>query len=285
MRLFVLAVALLPVCSVAVSETSHAYGKLRLKVDKIDPVADATDATAEATEAPTTAAPTTVAATTVAVTTPVRTFEAEKAYLFFRYKRLQGRLARGKKVLSNLEARETYVQTALQFQTFKATEMVERAAADHQELQKDHTLLTALSERVPGLNMSATNVLPGQIERYKSLVDTLRGNISSLLESDVWTQLTEINKTLNHASEFFTNLNATLDQMEYEIAPWKANFSQEAEHTSRQHLDGLLLKVTDNLAQTIEKSTDALAEPSEREEGDAEQEADEAEEDTTVAPE
>jgi len=187
-----------------------------------------------------------------------RSFETERSYLEFREERMERRLNRSKIVLRNLQAREQYVERALTFQTGMAAALVQRAANDSIELHSDLEVLRALALRAPGLRQLANTSLPADVARFSTLFSGVRANLTELLESPIWEQITDINDTFYNQSGSYEELDLSLNRTEEKLSPWEENYTREARRLATRHVDGLLLKMADHLASTVEETTKQL---------------------------
>jgi hypothetical protein len=171
---------------------------------------------------------------------------------------MERRLNRSKIVLRNLQAREQYVERALSFQTGKAAALVQRAAADQEELQADLQVLSALALRAPGLEQLANTTLPADISRFSTLFGGVRANLTELIESPIWEQITEINDSFYNKSGSYEAIDSSINQTEEKLFPWEKNYTREARRLATRHVDGLLLKMADHLSSTVEETTKSL---------------------------
>ena len=171
---------------------------------------------------------------------------------------MERRLNRSKTVLLNLQAREQYVERALSFQNEKAASLVQRAAADQTELNGDLQVLATLALRAPGLQQLANTTLPGDISRFNTFFAGVRANVTELLESPLWEQIEEINETYLNKSVRYDEIDTSLNETEEVMQPWEKNYTHEARRLATRHVDGLLLKMADHLASTVEETTKML---------------------------
>jgi hypothetical protein len=206
-------------------------------------------------------------ATNSTPTEPPRSYDIERSYLKFREERMERRLNRSKSVLLNLQAREQYVERALSFQNSKAAALVERAAEDQTELHADLQVLGTLALRAPGLRQLANTTLPADIARFSALFDGVRGNLTELIESPIWDQITEINDTYFNKSGSYDAIDLSLNETEEKLWPWEKNYTHEARRLATRHVDGLLLKMADHLSSTVEETTKMLETPDEASDG------------------
>jgi hypothetical protein len=196
-----------------------------------------------------------------------RSYDTERSYLAFREERMERRLNRSKIVLQNLQAREQYVERALSFQNSMAASLVNRSAVDQQELQADLQVLGTLALRAPGLQQLANTTLPADISRFGALFDGVRANLTELIESPLWEQITEINDSYFNKSGSYDSIDLSLNETEEELAPWEKNYTREARKLATRHVDGLLLKMADHLSSTVEETTKQLETPDEASDG------------------